>query len=76
MPHLIRFLLARFAEGVALGLATGLAILWTDLGQLARLFAASGHDAMLTALFFMQMALLFGTFGMAVAVMNLTDADS
>lgn len=75
MPRLIRFLLARFADGVALGLAVGLAILWADLGQLARLISTSGHDASLTALFFAQMALLFGTFGMAVAVMNLSEAD-
>lgn len=75
MPRLIRFLLAHFAEGAVLGLAVGLAILWADLGQLTRLFAASGHDAVLTTFFFVEMALLFGTFGMAVAVMNLSDTD-
>ncbi len=73
MPRLIRFLIDRFLEGVILGLAVGLAILWTDLGHIGRLFAASGHEAALTAFFFAQTALLIGTFAMCVAVMNLSD---
>ncbi|MES2542933.1 MAG: hypothetical protein V4583_20495 [Pseudomonadota bacterium] len=75
VPRLIRFLLSRFVDGAVLGLAVGLAILWSDLGEVARLLAASKHDAVLTALFFGHTALLFGTFGMCVAVMNLTDRD-
>lgn len=54
MPHLIRFLIDRFAEGV-------------------RLFAASGHEATLTAFFLAETGILFGTFAMCVAVMNLSD---
>lgn len=75
MPRLIRFLLARFADGFVLGLAVALAILWSDLGHISRLMAASGHEAALTAFFFAQAGLLFGTFGMCVAVMNLSDTD-
>lgn len=75
MPHLIRFMIDRFAEGVVLGLAVGLAILWTDLGEISRLIAASGHEAALTAFFFAQTGILFGTFAMCVAVMNLSDSD-
>lgn len=73
MPHLIRFLIDRFAEGVVLGLSVGLAILWSDLGKLARLFAASRHEATLTAFFLAETGILFGTFAMCVAVMNLSD---
>lgn len=72
MPRLIRFMLCHFANGTVLGLAVGLVLLRADVGQLQTLFATSQHDAALTALFFAQAALLFGTLGMSVAVMNLT----
>lgn len=72
MPRLIRFMLSHFANGAVLGLSFGLALLWTDVGEIDRLLAASNNAAALTALFFAQAALLFGTLGMSVAVMNLT----
>lgn len=71
MPRLIRFMLSHFANGTVLGLAVGLVLLRADVGHLQSLFSASEHDAALTALFFAQAGLLFGTFGMSVAVMNL-----
>ncbi len=70
MPRLIRFLLSRFTNGAVLGLAVAEALLWADFGQLASLFAGS---VALTLLFFGQAAMLFGTLGMSVAVMNLSD---
>lgn len=70
MPRLIRFLLSKFTNGAVLGLSVAEVLLWADVGHLASLFAGS---VVLTALFFAQAAMLFGTLGMSVAVMNLSD---
>ena len=70
MPRLIRFMRSKFTNGAVLGLTLGEALLWADVGRLASLFASS---AVVTGLFFVQAALLFGTLGMSVAVMNLDD---
>lgn len=75
MPRLIRFMLAEFANGAVLGLTFGLALLWADVGSLGRLLGDSPSSAALTALFFIQAALLFGTLGMSVAVITLRDDD-
>jgi hypothetical protein len=74
MPNLIRFLIAKFTNGSVLGLVVALAILRADFAEIARLIAASGNETALTLLSFAQAALLFGTLGMSVAVMN-ADAE-
>jgi hypothetical protein len=70
MPRLIRFMLSKFTNGAVLGLIFGEALLWADVGRLASLLISS---ALLTGLFFAQTAVLFGTLGMSVAIMNLDD---
>jgi hypothetical protein len=75
MPTLIQFLLTEFANGVVVGLTFALALLWCDVGSLGALLRDSPSSAALTALFFGQAALLFGTLGMSVAVMTLPKKD-
>ncbi len=75
MPRLIRFLLSQFFNGIVLGLAVAEVVLFTDFGQLSRLISASGQSGPLTALFFVQSGLLFGTLNMAVAVLTLPARD-
>lgn len=74
LPRLIRFMLLHFANGVALGWTCGLLVLWFDLGNVGSLLART-DSAALTALFFGQWGLLFGTLAMSVAVMNLHKND-
>ena len=71
MPHLIRFLLTHFGNGVVLGLALAEMLLISDFANLGRMLAESDEGALLTALFFAQTALVFGTLNAAVAVMTL-----
>jgi hypothetical protein len=71
MPRLIQFLLVSFADGAAMGLTFGELLLWTDTAGLASLMAASEAGAGVALLFLMQGALIFGTAGAAVSVMNL-----
>lgn len=75
LPRLIRFMLSQFANGVALGWSCGLMVLWFDFGGVGSLLAGM-DSAVLTALFFANSGLLFGTLAMSVAAMNLReDAD-
>lgn len=71
MPRMITFMLTHFADGAVLGLGCAELILCTGVGHLRRLFAASGHDAALTALFFLQSAITCGTLAVAVALLAL-----
>lgn len=73
LPRLIRFMLANFADGVALGWACGLVVTWFDLAGVGGLLAS--HDPALTLLFFAYSGGLFGTLAMSVAVMNLREED-
>lgn len=72
LPKLIRFLVTHFAEGVVFGWACGLVVIWLDLGGIGSLLA-TGENGLMTALFFAQGGLWFGTVHMGVAVMNLRD---
>lgn len=72
LPRLIRFMLSRFADGVALGWSCGLMVLWFDIGNVGSLLAGM-DSAVLTALFFATVGLMFGTLAMSVAVMNLRE---
>lgn len=74
LPQLIRFMATQFADGVALGWACGLALIRLDVGSIGSLLERSGSAAM-TALFFVQGGLLFGTLAMSVALMNLGEID-
>lgn len=73
-PRLIRLMLRHFLDGVVIGWSFGLLLLWRDVAGLGTLLA-SNDSAALTALFFIQGGLMFGTFGMTVAVMNMGDGD-
>ena len=73
-PRLIRFMTTHFADGVALGCAFGLLLIWFDVGHIGSLLERHG-SGLLTALFFLQSGLLFGTLAMSVAVMNLREDD-
>lgn len=76
MPHLICFLLTHFGNGVVLGLSLAEALLIFDFGHLGKMLAASHQGGLLTALFFGQSALVFGTLNAAVAIMTLPGKDS
>ena len=72
MPPLIRFLLGHFGNGAMLSLALGEVVLLTGVARLGPMLAASPSGATLTALFFLQAALTFGTLNAAVAVLTLS----
>lgn len=74
LPKLIRFMALHFADGVALGWACGLLLIWFDVCRIGSLLAK--YDSiLLTSLFFAQTGLLFGTFAMSVGVMNLRENE-
>jgi hypothetical protein len=74
LPKLIRFMLRHFANGVVLGWFVGLVLIQLDVGRLGTLLA-SYDSAALTALFFFKGGLYFGALAMAVAVMNIGNAE-
>ncbi|MFN4099187.1 MAG: hypothetical protein ACK4GT_05375 [Pararhodobacter sp.] len=72
LPELIRFMIGHFVNGVVLGWAFGLTLIWMDIGGIGTLLGQS-NSALLTAFFFVQGGLLFGSLATSVAVMNLRD---
>ncbi|MDO9637021.1 MAG: hypothetical protein Q7J44_00600 [Pseudotabrizicola sp.] len=72
LPVLVRFMLSQFANGVAMGWSFGLMVIWLDLGGFGTLLARV-DSAALTALFFANGGLLFGTTAASVAIMSLGD---
>jgi hypothetical protein len=74
LPRLVRFMLRHFANGVALGAACGLIVIWFDIGGVGSLLA-SFDSPLLTAFFFAKGGLLFGALAMGVAVMNLGEDE-
>ncbi len=74
LPRLIRFMALHFADGVALGWSCALAMIWFNILNLGALLESHG-STLLTALFFLQSGLMFGTLAMGVAVMNAHDDD-
>lgn len=75
MPGLIRFLLSAFSEGAVVGLGFAEVLLFADVGGLGGLLAASAHGGAVTALFFLEAALLFGALGINVSVLTLPYTD-
>lgn len=70
LPKLIRFLLTHFANGVAIGWVTALIVIRIDLGNLGTLLA-SAKSGWVAPLFFIQVALIFGTVGASAAIMTM-----
>ncbi len=75
LPPLIRFLLTQFLNGAVLGLTFGLALIWLDIAGVGRLLNAVDPSALVTLLYFIQSALLFGTLHASVAVLYLDSPD-
>ncbi len=70
LPKLVRFMLIHTANGMAIGCAALLGMIWFDIFGLARL-TAQDQSGLATFVLFFQMALTFGAVSMGVAVMNL-----
>ena len=68
-------MVVNFADDVALGWTCGLLVIWLDVCGIGSLLARF-DSALMTALFFGQSGLLFGTLAMSVAVMNLGEDGS
>ena len=70
LPKLIRFMLVHIANGMVIGCAFVLALIWFDVFGIG---AALAKDAsgMATFILFFQTAMTFGAVSMGVAVMNL-----
>ena len=70
LPKLIRFMLTHIANGIAIGCAFVLALIWLDVGGLGSVLAKDA-SGLATALLFFQTSFTFGAVSMGVAVMNL-----
>lgn len=67
----LRFLGMHLIYGLAAGLTFGLAVLYTNLGNLRTLTMESSSPALVLALFFFSLFITFGCVGMGVGVMSL-----
>ncbi len=75
LPKLVRFMLTHAANGMAIGCAALLAVIWFDVLGVGALLAKD-QSGLATAVLFFQTALTFGAVSMGVAVMNLgEDSD-
>jgi len=74
LPKLIRFMLTHVANGMAIGCAALLAMIWFDVLGVGTLLAKD-RSGLATAVLFFQTALTFGAVSMGVAVMNLGEDD-
>ncbi len=74
LPRLIRFLLTHVANGMAIGCAFVLGMIWFDVFGLGSALAED-RSGLATAVLFFQTALTFGAVSMGVAVMNLGEED-
>ena len=74
LPKLIRFMLTHIANGMVIGCAFTLALIWLDVFGLGTALAKD-HSGLATAVLFFQTALTFGAVSMGVAVMNLAEDE-
>ncbi len=65
---LIQFLLRSMCDGIAVGWALLLAILWSDLGGIGSMVRASSVGEMAVAMLAAVFAITFGSVGMGIAV--------
>lgn len=65
---LIRFLLRSMCDGIAVGWALLLAILWSDVGGVGTLAQNSPLGEMAVAMLAVVFAITFGSVGMGVAI--------
>jgi len=70
MPKLIRFMLSHILNGIVIGCAFLLVLIWFDVGGLAGVLARD-TSGLATFILFFQTSLTFGAVSMGVAVMNL-----
>ncbi len=70
LPKLLRFMLTHIANGMAIGCAFLLVLIWFDVWGLAGVLA-NDESGLATAVLFFQTALTFGSVSMGVAVMHL-----
>lgn len=70
LPKLIRFMLTHVANGMAIGCAALLGMIWFDVFGMGTLLEKD-RSGLATAVLFFQTALTFGAVSMGVAVMNL-----
>lgn len=69
------FLAQHLVYGLAAGLTFGGAVLMTNLGNLRTLALESAHPILVLVLFFFGLCVTFGSVGMGVGVMTLTQDD-
>lgn len=65
---LIQFLFRSMCDGIAVGWALLLAILWSDLGGIGSMVRASSVGEMAVAMLAAVFAITFGSVGMGIAV--------
>jgi hypothetical protein len=70
LPKLVRFMLIHIANGMAVGCALLLGLIWFDVGGLGALLAKD-ESGLATFVLFFQTSLTFGAVSMGIAVMNL-----
>jgi hypothetical protein len=76
--RLYRFLAVNGAIGLALGLLTGIAMLWLDIGRLGSLIATSDVGLMAGGAFLLLMSTTIGSLvlGHAIMAIGTTDDDN
>lgn len=74
LPKLLRFMLTHIANGMALGSAFLLGMIWFDLLGIGTLLTKD-KTGLATAVLFFQTSMTFGAVAMAVAVMNLGERE-
>lgn len=70
LPKLLRFMLTHVANGIVIGCAFVLVLIWFDVGGLGTVLARD-TSGLATALLFFQTSFTFGAVSMGIAVMNL-----
>lgn len=71
----LKFLGMHLVYGLAAGLTFGLAVLYTNLGNLRTLAMESASPTLVLTLFFFGLFITFGSVGMGVGVMTLARDD-
>lgn len=70
LPKLIRFMLSHFGNGLAMGSVCAVLVIQFEIGMMGALLSTD-DSGLMTGLFILYGAVMFGVFCMSVAVMNL-----
>ena len=73
---LLKFLFRSMCDGIAIGWALLLFLIWSDIGGIGTMIHTSSLGEMATAMLAVVFAITFGSVGMGVAIFTQSDDDS